>query len=103
MSCRVGKVKRAHLTARSIELRDRSELRRRPVGQVEHQFVDVAPGPALGRIVPLDDRMSGGVEMLGRMAVGRAVAAADVAAGAAEPQVEPGRSRLEALLASARA
>src|SRR5437660_5206728 len=65
--------------------------------------MDVAPAPALGRIIALDHRMAGGVEMFGGVAVGRVVAAAHVPAGAAHPQVHPRRSYLEAFLATARA
>src|ERR1051325_9003392 len=83
--------------------RDRPELWRSAIGQIEHDLVDVAPAPALGRIIALDHRMAGGVEMFGGVAVGRAVAAADVPAGAAQPQVHPDRAALEALLAAARA
>ena len=39
------------------------------VGQVDDHLVDVAPAPALGRIVALDDRMAGGVEVRGRVPV----------------------------------
>src|ERR1700693_2213901 len=79
--------------------RDRPVLGRRPVGQVEEDFVHVAPAPALGRVVALDDRVAGGAEMLGGVAIGRTVAAADVAAGPAQAQVDPARADLEAFLA----
>src|SRR5215471_8564854 len=88
---------------RSIKSRDRPELRRRLVGEIEHHLVHVAPAPAFRWIIALDDRVSGGVEVLCRMPVGRAVATADMPAGAAEPQMDPRRSGLEAFLAPARA
>jgi hypothetical protein len=76
---------------------------RRTIAEVQHHLVDLAPTPAFWRIVALDDRMASGVVMLGRMAVGRVVAAADVAAGATEAQVYPSRADLEAVLAAKRA
>ena len=44
--------------------------------------------------------MAGLMEVLRRVAMGRAVAAADVAAGAAQPEVHPARAELEAFLAA---
>src|ERR1700744_3460608 len=70
--------------------RDGPVVWRHAVGQIEHHFIDIAPSPTLRRIVAFDDRMMRGVEMLGRMPVRRAVAATDMAAGAAEPQMHPG-------------
>src|SRR5258706_12659691 len=46
----------------SIETGDRTSLRRLTIGQVEEDLIDVAPAPALGRIVAFDDRMLGGVK-----------------------------------------
>ena len=86
----------------SIVARDRTVVRRLAVRQIEHHLVDVAPAPAFRRIVALDDRMAGGVEMLGRVLVRRIVAAADMAAGAAEPQMHP-CAALQAFLAAERA
>src|ERR1700730_2966669 len=88
---------------RSNIARNRPELRGRAVGKIEHDLVDVAPAPAFRRIIAFDHRMAGGVEMFGGVTVGRAVAAAHVPAGAAQPQVHPARSCLEAFLAAARA
>jgi hypothetical protein len=51
----------------------------------------------------LDDRVAGGLEVLGGVAARRAVAAADVAACQAEPQVDPVASGRETFLASRRA
>src|SRR2546428_9754499 len=82
---------------------DRAEVRRGAVGQVEGHFVDVAPAPPFRRIVALDDGVAARVEVLGGGPVRRVVAAADVAAGPAEPQVHPPGTRLQALLAAARA
>ena len=75
-------------------------MRRHPVRQVEHHFVDEAPAPAFGRIIALDDRMLGRVEMLGRVLARRLIAAADMAAGAADAQVEPGVARFETFFAA---
>ena len=73
------------------------------VRQIEQHFIDIAPAPTLRRIVALDDRMPCGVEMPGRVRVGRIVAAADVSAGAADPQVQPLAADLQAFLATERA
>jgi len=80
--------------------RNRSHLGRRILAQIEEDLVHIAPSPALGRIIALDDRMAGGVEMRGGVAVRRLVAAPHVTAGAAEPQVHPGGADGEALLAT---
>lgn len=55
------------------------------IGEIERHLVDIAPAPALGRIVAFDDRMLGRMIMLGGVAPGRLIAAADVPAGAADP------------------
>src|SRR3984893_11255956 len=83
--------------------RDRTQLRRGAVGQIEPDLVDVAPAPAFRRVIAFDDRMPGHMKMLGGMTVRRVVATADVPAGPARPQVHPYRARLQAFLAPARA
>jgi hypothetical protein len=55
------------------------------------------------RVVAFDDRMAGGVKMLGRMFVGRGIAASDMAAGTAEPEMNPAAPHLQTFLAAARA
>src|SRR5580704_11742885 len=90
----------AAVRPRSDEARDRAVVRGLAVGKVEHQLVDVAPTPALGRVISLDDRVPGGVEVRRRVTVGGRVAAADMPAGAADPKVHPGRADLQALLAT---
>src|SRR4051812_26040146 len=60
--------------------RDRPVLRRHVFAEVEKDLVDIAPAPAFGRIVALDDRVSAAVEMRGGVAVRAVVAAADMAA-----------------------
>src|SRR4051812_25261781 len=80
--------------------RDRTLVRRHSLRQVEEHLVDIAPAPALRRVITFDHRMAGGMEMGACMAVRRLVAAADMAADPAEPQVTPGRADLETFLAS---
>jgi len=87
----------------SHEARYGSVMRRASVRKVDHDLVYVAPAPAFRRVIAFNDRMSGGLEVVSCMLVGRAVAAAHVAAGAAQPQVHPGRADLQALLAAERA
>src|SRR2546427_811203 len=70
---------------------------------VERHFVDVAPAPPFRRIVALDDGVAARVEVLRRVPVRRVVAATDMAAGPAEPQVHPPGTRLQTLPAAARA
>jgi hypothetical protein len=70
------------LGASSIIAWNRTELRRDAVGQIEEDLVDIAPSPSFRWIVAFDDRMAGGMEMLGGMAIRRVVATADMAAGA---------------------
>src|SRR5262249_57026136 len=83
--------------------RDRAALRRRVVAEIERHLVDVAPPPALGRIVALDDRVMRLAIVRRGVTMRRVVAAADVAAAPAEPQMHPGRAPSEALLAAERA
>lgn len=53
----------------SDEPRDGFALRRHAIGQVQRDFVDVAPTPAFGRVVSLDDGMAGRVEVPGGVAM----------------------------------
>src|ERR1700722_19993408 len=73
------------------------------IRQIEQYLINVTPAPSFRRIVALDDRMLGGVEMLGRVLVGGIVAAADVAARAADPQMQPLAADLQAFLTTERA
>ena len=66
--------------------------------QIEQHLVDIAPAPAFRRIVALDHGMAGRVEMRGGVFVRGIVAAADVAATAADPQVQPSVAALQAFL-----
>src|SRR5580698_10028136 len=56
-------------------------------------FVDVTPAPVFARLERLHDRVPDRVRMGARMPERRGVAAADVPAGQAQPQVHPGASR----------
>ena len=67
---------------------------------VDHQIVDIAVHPILAGLVRLDDRVLRAVEVLRRVLVGRRVAAADVSAGHAKPQVDPFLSGVQAFLAA---
>src|SRR6185503_16360906 len=66
---------------------------------VEKSAIDEAPSPRFARLERLDDRMAALLEMPGRMLVPRLVAAADVAAAEAQPQVHPVVAGLQAFLA----
>src|SRR5882757_6411452 len=76
-----------------------SVMRRRTIAQIEHDLIDIAPAPALRRVVTLDDRVPGRVEVPRRVPVRRVVAAPDMTAGPAQAQMYPGRVDLQALLA----
>src|SRR5690349_4125847 len=67
---------------------------------LEADLVDVAPEPVLVRLERLDDRMLVRARVLRRVLVRRRVAAADVPARHAAPQVQPGGADREALLAA---
>src|SRR5258706_6445949 len=84
----------------SIIAWNRSNLWRDLAGQVEHHFVNIAPAPAFGRIIAFDDGMAAAVKMLGGMLAARLVAAADMAARPAHPEMKPFPAQLEALLAA---
>jgi len=71
--------------------RNRSVLGRSSIGQIEHDLVYVTPSPPLWRIVALDDRMAGSVEMLSCVSVRRTVTATDVSTCSADAQVNPHR------------
>src|SRR5689334_1035049 len=90
------------MVATSDVTRNRTVLRRGAVRKVEEHFVEVTPSPSFWRIVAFDDGMSRRVKMFGGVAVGRLIAAAHVAAGPAQAQVHPARTRLQAIFATAR-
>src|SRR4051812_21125347 len=69
----------------------------RYTGDLDRRLVDEAPDPFLCRLEALDHGMRRCREMGGRVAAGRAVTAADVAAAQASPQVDPAPTGREAL------
>jgi hypothetical protein len=79
---------------RLIIARNRPVLRRGSIRKVEKNFIYITPAPMFRRIVALNDRVRGGVKMFGRMSVRRVIATADVTAGPANTQVNPGRTDL---------
>jgi hypothetical protein len=66
----------------------------------ECDLVDVAPTPVLARLDRSDDRARGRVMVRGRVANGRAIAAADMAAGEADPEMQPLAALALAVLAT---
>jgi hypothetical protein len=69
-------------------------------GKVQFEAVDVAPTPRLAGLKRLHDRVLGTVEVLGGVFVFRGVAATDMAALQAQPQVYPAVTHLQALFAA---
>src|SRR3954452_5770658 len=63
---------------------------------------NVAPDPVLALLEGLDERVLLRGRVLGGVLVGRRVAAADAAAGQAQPQMDPATARLQTLLAPLR-
>jgi hypothetical protein len=74
----------------------------RPAPGIEDDLVDVAPPPILPRLEGADDRVLRGVEVLAGVPVLGVIAAADVAADHAQPQMDPGVAQRQALLAPLR-
>src|ERR1041385_483807 len=72
----------------SVPARDRTVVRRLALREIEHDFVDVAPAPALRRVVALDDGMAGGMKMFRGVPVRRIVAAADGGAAPGHAQMQ---------------
>jgi hypothetical protein len=68
---------------------------------LEHDFVDVAPSPVFARLERANNRVLSLLEVLCGVFIFGGIAAADMAAGLAEPQVHPGVTHLETLLAAA--
>jgi hypothetical protein len=71
--------------------------------KIEHYFVYIAPAPPFRWIKGFDDRVPGGVKMFCRVPIWRLIAATDMAAGAAYPQMQPGVTRFQAFLTPRRA
>ena len=68
--------------------------------QLDHDFVDEAPAPAIGRIIALDNRMPCRVEVCRGMPMRGVIAAAHVTTRPTNAQVYPGAANLQAFLAS---
>jgi hypothetical protein len=69
---------------------------------LHEQLVDIAPTPIVARLEAPDDGVLGLVKVFGRVRVRRIVAAADVPADQAQPQMNPGAVDREAFLAAVR-
>lgn len=70
------------------------------LGHLELGGIDEAPGPFFAALERRDDGMVCVVEVSGRVAIWRAVAAADVTAGQAETKMHPAGTGGEALFAA---
>src|SRR5712672_846303 len=99
--------RRQHLLSRKptnlVITWDWSVLRCRVVSQVEEHFIHVAPAPALGRIITLDDRVTCCPIMTGCMTTWRLIATTNVSAGPADSEVNPFATGFQTFLAAARA
>src|ERR1700685_3145580 len=67
---------------------------------VQHELVHVAPAPILARLDRLHDGMFCSMKMLGGMLVLGGIAAPDVAADQAHPQMDPRVSHLQTFFAA---
>ena len=76
------------------------DVERSGSGKVQFQVVDVAPAPTLAGLERLHDRVLSAVEVLGGVFVFRRVAATDMAALQAQPQVHPAVTHLQTLFAA---
>ena len=70
--------------------------------RLKHHLVRIAPSPGLAGLDGARDRVARRRMVLGGVAIGRGVAAADMAAGHADPEVHPVVSGLQAFLAAMR-
>jgi hypothetical protein len=68
--------------------------------RLKHNLVDVAPGPVFTGLEGFYEGVLGGVKVFGGVFVLRRIAAADVAAGEAQAQVDPGVAHLQTFLAA---
>jgi hypothetical protein len=69
-------------------------------GEVEFDFVDVAPAPGFARFDRTHDGMLGAVKMFGGVLVLRRITAANVATFHAKAKVNPGVTHFQTLLAA---
>jgi hypothetical protein len=77
-------------------------LRFRLGSRLHHEFVNVAPAPVLMRLEASHDRMCRLMEMPRGVLARRFVAATDMSADEAKPQMHPPTARLEAFFAALR-
>src|SRR4051794_14513348 len=84
----------------SGQRRGRDPWRAADLRDPHRDLVEIAPRPVLARLDRAHDRVVLAARVRGRVAVGRAVAAADVAALEADAQVDPPRAHLQAVLAA---
>src|SRR6201996_185651 len=91
-----------HLST-SVKSGNRTKMRGRPARKIEHHFIDVTPAPSFRRIIGLDDRVPGCGKMFCCVPIWRLIAATDMAAGATDPQMQPGVTRFQAFLTPRRA
>jgi len=75
-------------------------MRRHAVRQIKCHLVDVAPAPSFGRIIALNNRVATSVKVFCGVTIGRIITAPDIAACAAETQMNPNIVGLQTLLAT---
>ncbi len=73
-------------------------MRCRSARKIEHHFLDVTPAPPFRRIIGLDDRVPGRVKMFCCVPIWRLITAPDMAAGTADPQMQPRVTRFQTFL-----
>ena len=78
-------------------------MRRHAVREIEGHFVGVTPAPTFWWVVAFNDRMLRAVKVFRRMLMWGAVAAADMPASAADPQMHPSGTHFQTFLAAERA
>jgi hypothetical protein len=81
---------------------DWSILRCRVFSQVEEHFIHVAPAPAFGRVITLDNQVMRAVIMTGCMATWRLIATTNVSASPADSEMNPFATGFQTFLAAAR-
>jgi len=64
-------------------------MRCHTIGEIEHDFIGIAPSPPFRRIVAFDYGVARRMKMFAGVTVGGTIAATDMAAGTAEPEMEP--------------
>ena len=71
------------------ESRDGAVLWRGVAAKVDLHLVDIAPAPALGRVISFNDGMPRLMKMRSGVAVGRVIATADMAACPTQSEMDP--------------